>query len=455
MNKKFTIKSKLLFSTLIIQAFTLIFFSYGLYKLLESSTYEKIQSNMKIITLDIMDDIAEHKKLLENIDLEEAEEFKIKPLYVRIIEPNSLKPVVSTRFPKSLKLDKKNFEDLELEDIKIERENGYVISRSKIKFKNKIELVIEIATTQEVLNTALDNLLSILLMIVPIIFLISIIGTIMLLNKSFQPIKNILNDLQNIQATNLSQRIKFNDSNDEIDNLSKEINNLLDRLESSFEKVKQFSSDASHELKTPLTIIRGEIEIALKKERTQEEYKEVLNIALNEVLVIQQTINDLLFLSKEEHENKEREDVYLDEVSIDAIIELKSFALTKKVTLETDIKQALQIKGFANLIKIAVKNILKNAIEFSYENSKVIVSNYKEENKCIIEISDSGIGISKDEQNKVFDKFYRTDKSRNKNSGGTGLGMAICKKIIQMHNGIIHIESKENIGTTIKLEFPK
>jgi signal transduction histidine kinase len=157
-------------------------------------------------------------------------------------------------------------------------------------------------------------------------------------------------------------------------------------LESSFERISQFSSDASHELKTPLTIIRGEIEIALRKERSIDYYKDVLNSSLNEIIIIEKTIND--------------------------------------------------------------------AIQFSHKNSQIIVKSYKKESFFEISVQDFGIGIPLNEQEKIFEKFYRTDKSRNKNSGGTGLGMSILKKIIDIHKGKININSKENVGTTITISFP-
>ena len=111
------------------------------------------------------------------------------------------------------------------------------------------------------------------------------------------------------------------------------------------------------------------------------------------------------------------------------------------------------MKGFASLLKIAIKNILKNAIQFSYENKEVIVKIFKENDLLNISIEDFGIGIPTNEQEKIYEKFYRTDKSRNKNSGGTGLGMSIMKKIVDIHKGKISLISQENIGTKITLSF--
>ncbi|MEZ4692659.1 MAG: ATP-binding protein [Aliarcobacter sp.] len=125
------------------------------------------------------------------------------------------------------------------------------------------------------------------------------------------------------------------------------------------------------------------------------------------------------------------------------------------ITLELLVNDSAEIKGFPNLLKIAVKNAIKNAIQFSHKNTKVILNIFEKNDEIIVSIQDFGIGIPKDEQSKIFEKFYRTDKSRNKNSGGTGLGMSIMKKIIDINYGRINIESIENIGTTIYLSFYK
>ena len=234
-----------------------------------------------------------------------------------------------------------------------------------------------------------------------------------------------------------------------------EINNLLSRLENSFEKISQFSSDASHELKTPLTIIKGELEIALRKDRSIEEYKETINTSLCELSGIEQTINDLLFLAKNENEiiTDRKEFFYLDEVVDESINELKNFAKLHKVEIVFEVEDNLEFFGFSNLLKIAIKNVLKNAIQFSFENSKVIVKIFEKDGLLNISIKDFGIGIPLNEQKNIFEKFYRTDKSRNKNSGGTGLGMSILKKIVDIHKGEITIKSEENKETTVTLSF--
>lgn len=457
MMNKLSIKKKLLIFVFFIQLGVLILFSFSLHKALEISTLDKFQSTLKVILLDVTDDILEQHDINNLKDFNEEKEYKFEPLYIRLIKidpkiNNEIKIVKSMNFPKDIKQNYQTLKSYPLDTIIFENQNSYIIS--KLKFNNNF--IVEVATNDHDLNNTLENLLYILFFIIPIVLIFATIGGYFLIYRSFLPIERILNNLKSINATDLSKRLETSNNEDEIDLLAKEINSLLIRLESSFEKISQFSSDASHELKTPLTVIRGEIEIALRKERSKEDYKETLQTSLDEVLIIQQTINDLLFLakSKDSLDNIEQE-VYLDELTLEAAKELETFSRIKKVKIEFDIKEPFQISAYSKLLKIALKNVIKNAITFSYENSSIYLKNYSDENSYIICVQDKGIGIAKEDQNKIFEQFYRTDKSRNKETGGTGLGMAICKKIMHMHNAEILVKSKENEGTTITFKFPK
>ncbi|MGB5919803.1 sensor histidine kinase [Arcobacter sp.] len=453
MLNKLSIKRKLLIYNVLIQGFILVIFSLSIYKTLQVSTIDKIESSLKVIILDIVDDILDHKNGLSTLDFDEEKEYKFKPLYIRLIETNKkLKVLSPSYFPSSIPLPVAHIQS---DTIHFVEHDNYICGEIKFIMKNKT-YILQVATDYKILNHTMENLFYILLFIVPIILIFSIIGGYFLIYKSFAPIEKILFNLKNINATTLSERLKSSNNRDEISQLSNEINSLLQRLEISFDKINQFSSDASHELKTPLTIIRGEIEIALRKDRDSKEYKDTLNVCLDEILLIQQTIDDLLFLAKNEN-NKDvyKEDAYIDEITSDAIKELKPYAKLKNINIQSQIKDIFQIKGHSKLLKIAIKNILKNAISFSHENSDVIIKNYIEDDNFIISIEDKGIGIAQEEQTKIFEKFYRTDKSRNKESGGTGLGMAIVEKIISSHNGKIDLKSSENKGTTVKLIFTK
>ena len=456
MTNKLSIKKKLLLYSFLIQIIILAIFSFSLYKALEISTLDKLQATLKVIILDVTDDLLE-KKQISAVTLDEEKEYKFEPLFIRILDNNNHEKLIQTsNFPEDIEHNDNYLKNLELNTITFEEQNNYLVSRIKIDFHKEKIVIIEIATTKEILTSTLEDILYILSFILPIVLIFSILGGNFLIYKSFLPIENILLELKQINAKDLSARLKSNKNKDEINQLVEEVNSLLKRLESSFEKISQFSSDASHELKTPLTIIRGEIEVALRKERSNEEYKSVLNSSLNEIIIIEKTINDLLFLAKNEKDIliDNQEDIYFDEIIDESINEVKSFAKLNQIEINFILEDTIEYKGYSNLLKIALKNVLKNAIQFSHKNSQIIVKSYKKGSFFEISVQDFEIGIEKNKQIKIFEKFYRTDKSRNKNSGGTGLGMSILKKIVDIHKGKINIHSKENIGTTITISFP-
>ncbi|MDD2292029.1 MAG: ATP-binding protein [Aliarcobacter sp.] len=455
MTTKLSIKKKLLLHSFFIQLVILTIFSYSLYKALEISTVDKFQATLKVIILDVIDDVKEKEKV-EDVVLDENKEYNFEPLYIRILDNKNHQKIVETpNFPSNIEHDDNYLNTLKENIITFEEQANYLISRIKIDFNTNQKIIVEVATTKDMLWASLENLFYILSFIVPIILIFSIIGGNFIIYKSFAPIEKILSELKNISANDLSARLNNSNNQDEINQLITEINNLLIRLESSFERISQFSSDASHELKTPLTIIKGELEIALRKDRNIDEYKQSLKTSLEEVIVIEQTINDLLFLAKNEKDliTNKMELLYFDEIIDESINEVKNFADLHQIKINFELVDTIEFKGYSNLLKIAIKNILKNAIQFSHKDSQIIVKSYKKGNTFNISIQDFGIGIPLNEQEKIFEKFYRTDKSRNKNSGGTGLGMSIVKKIIDIHKGSIKIESLENIGTTVTISF--
>lgn len=451
-----SIKKKLLIHSFFIQLLILIIFSFSLYKALEISTLDKFQATLKVIILDVTDDLKEKEKIEDTI-LDENKEYNFEPLYIRILDNQSHEKIIQTlNFPDDIEHDDKYLENLKENIITFEEQNNYLVSRIKIDFNPNHKIIIEVGTTKDILGASLENLLYILSFIVPIILIFSIIAGNFLIYKSFAPIQKVLEELKSINASDLSARLKNSNNQDEINQLITEINNLLIRLESSFERISQFSSDASHELKTPLTIIKGELEIALRKDRNIDEYKQSLKTSLEEVIVIEQTINDLLFLAKNEKDlitTNMEEILYFDEIIDESINEVKNFAKINRIKIKFELLETIEFKGYSNLLKIAIKNILKNAIQYSHVNSEIIVKSYKKNELFYISIQDFGIGIPSNEQEKIFEKFYRTDRSRNKNSGGTGLGMSIVKKIIDIHKGSIQLESVENVGSTITISF--
>ncbi|GAB1466454.1 hypothetical protein MASR2M54_19540 [Aliarcobacter cryaerophilus] len=231
-----SIKKRLLVYHFFIQIIVLIIFSFSLYKALEISTIDKLEATLKVIILDITDDLQEKNKITETL-LDEEKEYKYEPLFIRILNDKNFEKIIQTdNFPNDIIKNEKYLSNLKLNTISFEEQNNYFISRIKINFHDEQTVIIEAITTKDVITTTLENLLYILYFILPIILVFAVIGGNFIIYKSFSPFQNILEKLKQINANDLSSRLKTTDTKDEISELINEINNLLSRLENSFEK---------------------------------------------------------------------------------------------------------------------------------------------------------------------------------------------------------------------------
>ncbi|WP_246831078.1 cell wall metabolism sensor histidine kinase WalK [Nautilia sp. PV-1] len=224
------------------------------------------------------------------------------------------------------------------------------------------------------------------------------------------------------------------------------IDKVANNIEESFRRLKIFNSNVSHELKTPLTIMKGEIEVALMNNECDEE---LLKSLLNEINYINEITDKLLFLTKKDALNKQNfENIDLEDI----ILELFE-KYTKKVSIDLNIKEDEEyyLKGDKTLLMIAISNLIENSIK--YGATKINITLKKEKNKIILKIKDNGIGIPKEKLPFIFDEFYRVDESRNKKVKGFGLGLSIVKSIINLHNGKIKLNSDGKNGVEAIIEF--
>jgi len=455
MNTKTSIKKQLLKYYLIVQIVILTLFGYILYNSLKQTTLNELQSTLKVIILDIKDDISEHNRI-EDIELDENKEFDFETLYMKVLkidsQNNSIEEIKSTKYPKELSINKEYLLKLKLDSIAFEYKSNYIIGYLKIEYKKDL-YILEVTTKQEKLNSIVENFIYILLLATPLVLIISIILGNYIITKSFHPIDDLLYQIKQIKGESLSKRIHIKHSKDEIDLISIEVNKLLQRMDDYFHKIEQFNHDVSHELKTPLTIIRGELEVLLRKERSYDEYKHSINESLQEILSLQKLIDDLLFLAKVDTTATTFEEIYLDELLLNTTKEMEKTAHLKNCTLNCTIKDAITINANETLIKIVLKNIIENAVFYSNENSNVNINLSKQNNKKTLVIEDFGIGMTKEELSNIYDKFYKSDKSRSLNPQSSGLGMSIVKNIATIHHINIDLQSKKDKGTKITLIF--
>lgn len=274
--------------------------------------------------------------------------------------------------------------------------------------------------------------------------------------KSLEPLDHVVGQMRLVNARNLSFRVDEGNGKDEISVLAQNFNRLLRHLENAFEMQQTYVTNASHELKTPVTSIIGEIEVALHKARSNEEYERVLKSVLIDAEDLNETIAGLMELAQVDMSYTQ---AALDPVAIDELIwELadywtnrqgKGFFAVSVKHLPAD-PERLQIPANKALLAIAFNNIISNAYKFS-DNRRVQCDLYADNTQIIVAITDSGIGIPAAEQKRVFESFYRGTNV--KSHQGSGIGLYITGKIIQLYNGRIDIKSEPGSGTTVTITF--
>ena len=275
--------------------------------------------------------------------------------------------------------------------------------------------------------------------------------------QGIRPVEEIATTARHISSTNLRERIHPEGYPSELASLAGTFNQMLDRLEESFERISRFSADIAHDLRTPVNNIRGEAEVALARGRTVDEYRDVLGSCLEETVRLSDLISNLLFLARAEsplaHLHWGRVDVrellssvreYYEGAAAEGGITLTTANDDEPVIAEVD----------RTLVQRAVGNLVANAVAHTPPGGTVVLRANADPHSVRIEVSDTGVGIPPEALPKVFDRFFRVDKSRSQASGGTGLGLAIVQSIMVLHNGNAEIQSQPGHGTRVTLHMP-
>jgi len=307
------------------------------------------------------------------------------------------------------------------------------------------------------LKEVLDNLFSIFLILIPIALAFSTIGGWFLAYKSLKPVDAVTRTARQITAQNLDQQIPARGVNDEIGRLISTFNEMISRLRHSFEQIRQFSVDASHELRTPLTIMRGEVELALRSSKDPEEYRRILVSNLEEIVRLSAITENLLTLSKADLGQETvlfSEKINLRELLNELYEDSEVIALKKQISIRLEKNEDMSLYGDPLRLRQLMLNLVDNAIKYTPEKGNVTISSERENTFAKIRVVDTGIGIPKEEQRKIFDRFYRVDKGRSREMGGSGLGLSIAKWIAELHKGRIEVESEVDKGSTFMVFLP-
>lgn len=321
--------------------------------------------------------------------------------------------------------------------------------------------VLQVGMSMQPVNTTLASVLLRFALAGPlVVFIVSLFGYFFV-KRSFAPVRDLVKVARDITAEDLSRRIPPIDSSDEIGELATTLNDMIARLESSFNEVRQFSGDVSHELRTPLTVIKGEIEVALRSGRSGDEYRSTLASVLEETDKLNSIIEDLLLLSRIDAQGKSiaMRDVELDGVVMEAYEEALVIAGGKKLNISIAALDEATVRGEAGLLKRVFVNLIHNAVKYTPQGGsvelKLVAGGEDGIGAATFIIKDTGIGISRRHLPNIFNRFYRVSASRSPQTGGKGLGLTIVKRILELHGAAIAVDSRPGSGTAFTVVFRK
>jgi heavy metal sensor kinase len=312
-----------------------------------------------------------------------------------------------------------------------------------------------IAHSTKQIDQALAGLVRTLGIAGPLALAFAAVGGIFLARRALEPVDKISQTAQEIEESDLSRRINVN-TKDELGRLAATLNEMIARLERAFRRQKQFTSDASHELRAPLAVIEAESTLALQKERAPSDYRQSLETISQESRQMSSLIDQLLTLARadagKEQWNFAPVDLAKLIVSLSADVEV--LCQEKGLSFQPGQIQDLAVNGDEARLRELLMNLLNNAIRYTPSPGTVSVYARREGQMAVVAVADTGIGIPQEEIPFIFERFYRVDKARSRAEGGTGLGLAISKHIAEAHGGRIEVESEVGVGSTFAVWLP-
>jgi heavy metal sensor kinase len=294
-----------------------------------------------------------------------------------------------------------------------------------------------------------------LLVLVPLGVALSAAGGWLLARRALRPVDRMSQSALRISAEDLSRRLERRGAQDEIDRLADTLNAMLARLEAAFVEMQRFTADAAHELRTPLTALRGGIEIALRAERSPDEYRRVLASSIEEVDQLIRLTEDLLLLSRSTVGlSAARQPVDLEPLCLEALELGVRLAKGKGVNVSMRSTTPAVVQGDAGALRRALLNLVDNAVKYTPAGGSVVISLERAGQSVSILVEDTGIGIDPADATRIFEPFVRLDAGRSRDTGGSGLGLAIARSVVLAHGGTLEVQSRPGGGSRFTINLP-
>ena len=318
-------------------------------------------------------------------------------------------------------------------------------------------VMLRVSRSEDRLRMQLSEILVVLVLGLPLVVALAGVGGYVLARRALAPIDHLASDARRITAERLHQRLSVPNQHDEIGRLAAVINDTFARLESSFDQLRRFTADASHELRTPLSVIRGIGEMGLRETRSVGEYKETIGSMLEEVDRLTHLVETLLRLSYGDAGTVRlvAEPIDVGLLMHEVVAALGVLAEEKQQRLTVDVAEEVDVRADRLVLREAFLNVVDNAIKYGPPQSAIDVCVYRSGEQAVITVADQGAGIPAEHRERIFDRFYRVDEARSRQSGGgAGLGLAIAKWAVEVNDGRISVEGGATGGSVFRISLP-
>jgi heavy metal sensor kinase len=341
---------------------------------------------------------------------------------------------------------------------KVQLPGGKTLFIESLFFTNPVgtRYLVENGTSYSEIENVLNGLLRLVALYLPFVVSLAGFGGYWLMRRSLKPVDEITSRAEGITSSNLSERLPVIKTGDELERLSTSLNRMIARLEDAFQHIHRFSADASHELRTPLTILQLELEEMIQHHDLPLVIIDQIGSALEETQRLSRIVESLMAISRLDAGEVKMEKVLLDlgELAASTAEQMKLLGEEKAVRLACHVDPGVRVLGDQSRLKQVVVNLIDNAIKYTPQGGRVTVNVCAVEGGAQLEVADNGLGMSPEVISHVFERFYRADKARSRDSGGAGLGLAIVKAICSAHGADIQVASQEGKGSIFRVELP-
>jgi heavy metal sensor kinase len=395
--------------------------------------------------VEIRDEFREHSVLGPGGDLFQVCDERGQWLYRSAVLENSQIPI---RLPNEIG-EQPLYENVTVQGTPVRFATGRVVV-------NGHPYAIQVAAPLKEFNEALERFRLILWFAAPLLLFGAGLGGYLISRRALNPVDRITAAAESISITNLADRLEVPKTSDELQRLSETLNRMLGRLNASVRRISQFTADASHELRAPVSLIRSTAELAVQHKRTNDEYHEDMVQILGEAERTSKLIDSLLLLARADAGRTELQHEITDlSTSVrEAVDQARTLAAETGVELAAELDGPVVVRGDGEALRRLAFILIDNAIKYSADHGRVHVELKTADQDAVISVRDKGIGISESDLPHIFDRFWRADKVRSRGMGGAGLGLAIARWIVDQHHGSIEVQSRSGQGASFAVKIP-